>query len=170
MKIQIAFSCPIKSKIGSKAISWWIDKPYSHVLIIFEYADSKSAVFQASHGMVHFTSLDRFEKNNKILKKYEIDLSPDCHSKFFDDCMDLAGDQYSIPELAQIFIVDLIYKIFGKDIHSEDMPGYICSELVGKFCINQLNLKFDKPTYLLKPSDIDDKLALCSYSVTTYNK
>jgi hypothetical protein len=74
--------------------------------------------------------------------------------------MDLAGEKYSIKELAQILAIDLAFMAFKKDIGSNEMPGYICSELVGEFCIKTLNMNFNKPTYLLKPDDIDLALSM----------
>lgn len=158
MKIKIAFSKPSHFKMGAELISWWTNRDYSHVLLIFEYADSKPAVFHAAHGMVHFKSLPNFLKENKIVKEYIIEIEDAYHTKFFDDCMDLAGEDYSIIELLQILAVDLSFMIFKKDIGTKQMPGYICSELVGKFCIEKLKIQFNKPTYLLKPDDIDKKL------------
>ncbi len=158
MNIKIAFSKPLNFKLGAEAISWWMGEEYSHVLLVFEYADSKPAVFHAAHGMVHFKSLTNFLKDNTIVKEYSIQLSDEQQSLFFDDCMELAGEKYSVKELAQILAVDLAFMIFRKDIGSQEMCGYICSELVGKFCIEKMNIKFDKPTYLLKPNDIDKAL------------
>lgn len=158
MNIKIAFSKPLKFKIGAELISWWMGTDYSHVLLIFEYADSKPAVFHAAHGMVHFKSLTNFLKDNTIVKEYSIQLSDEHQSLFFDDCMELAGEKYSVKELAQILAVDLAFMLFRKDIGSQEMGGYICSELVGKFCIEKIDIKFNKPTYLLKPNDIDKAL------------
>lgn len=155
MKIKIAFSKPIGFKIGAELIAWWMGEQYSHVLIIFEYPDSRAAVFHAAHGMVHFKSLDNFLKDNIIVKEYQIELSKENQSTFFDDCMDLAGEEYSVEELAQILAVDLAFMLFKRDIGSKEMSGYICSELVGKFCIDRLSIQFNKPTYLLKPNHID---------------
>lgn len=169
MKIYIGFSRPIKFMVGAALISWWTERPYSHSYVRFEYADSKAAVFHAAHGMVHFLSWENFSSVNQPVREYEIELSPEDHSLFFDDCMNLSGQKYSVVELCQIFAADIAYK-FGKEIHTEDKRGYICSELMGWFCVNTLGLNFAKSLYLLTPGDVDDKLNQCSYKLIAYNK
>lgn len=158
-KVYIGFSRPTKFKIGAKAISWWMGTEYSHVFIVFDYQDSKSAVFHAAHGSVHFKSLHNFVSENTILKKYCTEVDQQTHDRLFDRCMELAGEDYSVLELVKIFTADLCYETLHKDIDLGNSSGYICSELVGKLLIEEFNQVFNKPTYLLKPKDIDLKLS-----------
>ncbi len=156
--IHIGFSKPNTYKIGAEAISWWMGTEYSHVFIVFEYQDSKSAVFHAAHGSVHFKSLDNFKLSNNIVKMYSINVPNEKHDQLFDRCMNLSGEDYSKLELAKIFTQDLYYSICKKQLPFEDSTGYICSELVGKLLIAEFDTTFEKPTYLLKPLDILTKL------------
>lgn len=165
MKLQIGCSVPIDFKIGAWLISWWIKKPYDHAFLVFDYEDSKPAVFQASHGMVHFQSLPNFLRDNEIIVQYELDLSYKDHTEFFDECMNLSGEPYSIRQLVVTFLHDLAQK-FNVKLNSEDCPGYVCSELVGKLLIDRLGIKFNKPTYLLSPADVDDKLKELNYPIS----
>jgi len=161
-KVYIGFSYPKKFKIGAKSISWWIEKPYSHVYLRFAYSQSKDAIFHAAHGMVHFKSITNFVKENNIIKEYETHLSPEEHETFFDECMELAGETYGTAELPKIFVSDVLWKFFKKTVQWKNSKGYICSELVGKYCIEKLKIQFNKPVFLLKPSDVDESLALWS--------
>lgn len=157
-KMFIGFSYPVKFKVGAAAISWWTERPYSHVYLRFSYINSKDAIFHAAHGMVHFLSFANFKRDNEICKEYEIEV-PDCeHDLWFDECMELAGEKYGTIELCKIFISDLAWMVCKKPISWVNGRGYICSELLGNLCVNRLGLSFDKPLFLLKPSDIDEKL------------
>lgn len=153
--VYIGLSSPKDWKIGAEAIKWWTGKEYSHAYVRFEHLDERSTVYQASHGMVHFTSKDRFLGDNKSIKEFKVDLSSEQRKAFMDLCWDLCGESYSTCELAQIFAVDLLHKV-GIKLTVEDQKGYICSELVGALCIDTLGMKFSKPRYLLKPQDIDE--------------
>ena len=159
-KIYIGFSYPKQFKIGAKAISWWTNSPYSHVYIRFAYSESKDAIFHAAHGMVHFRSVDNFLKYNNSIKEYEIEMSHECHERFFDECMDLAGENYSVLDLVNIFLSDIAFWITKKELYFDNSKGYICSELVGSLIKDRLQLDITKPLYLLKPKDIDIALSL----------
>jgi len=153
--LYIGFSYPKKFKVGAAAIAIWMNRDYSHVYTRFAYKDSKDAVFHAAHGMVHFRSYENFLKENHQVKEYKFIVTEDLHNELFDECMDLAGDKYSKLTLLKIFAADLVYSLFNKVVSFKDSPGYICSELVGKFCTDKFNISFCKPLSLLKPSDVD---------------
>ncbi len=159
MKIHIGFSKPNTFKIGAELIALWTNSPYSHVYMRFDYETSKSAIFHAAHGMVHFKSPSNFEKENTTIKEYSLEVSVLEHDEIFDQCMELAGEPYSKLTLLKIFISDIIFSTTGKVIAFENSPGYICSELVGKICSDRFGMRFDKPIFLLKPSDIDEELS-----------
>lgn len=158
-KIHVGFSYPKRFKIGAKAISLWMNRPYSHVYVRLTYPNSKDVIFHAAHGMVHFKSISNFLKENDVVKEYEMDMTEVCSDSFFDQCMELAGEKYSIAELINIFISDVHFYLFRKNIKLYNNRGYICSELVGELCQNKLKIRFNKPLFLLKPSDIDEALA-----------
>jgi len=159
MKIFIGFSKPSEFKIGAELISLWTNSPYSHVYMRFEYKCSKSAIFHAAHGMVHFKSPTNLQKENTIIKEYSIEVDQCEHDEIFDECMELAGEPYSRLTLLKIFLSDIIFYTTGRVINWSNSPGYICSELVGKVCTDRLNIHFNKPIFLLKPNDIDQGLA-----------
>lgn len=159
-KIYVGFSYPNKFKIGSAAIAWWMGVNYSHAYIRFESSDPSvpSNVYQASHGMCHFETFENFKKDNIVVKEYVIDVTPEVRKKTLINCMNLAGIGYGYRELVQIFLMDLANYI-GRDLHFDNDPGYICSELVGKLCQDDLGMTFNKPLNILKPIDLDLALA-----------
>ena len=161
MKIYIGFSRPIKDKIGAKAISWWINRPYSHVYVRFESQDPEipSTVYHAAHGWVHFLDKERFDKNNKTVVEYPIEVTPQQRKKLLIKCMKLAFEKYSILELVNLFLTDVLFRLGCTRVKFHDPRGYICSELIAELLEAVFNVIWDKPKYLLHPGDIEDKLA-----------
>lgn len=157
--LVIGFSYPKEFKLGAKAISIWMNAPYSHVYLRFKNEDTGiSIVYHAAHGMVHFIEYENFKATNNVIKEYPIKISEIHYKETSNECIKLAGIPYGYSELIKIFIRDITYNL-GQEIQIKDSPGYICSELVGKLCIDRLGLKFDKPKHLLTPRDIDNALA-----------
>lgn len=158
-KIYIGFSYPKEFKIGAYAIKKWMGTEYSHVYLRFESSSPEvpSNVYHAAHGMVHFREFENFKKDNLVIKEYAIEVSQSGRLKTLVDCMYLSGEGYGYAELGKIFATDIAH-FLGCQLVTYDGRGYICSELVGDLLVKQLQLKFDKPTHLLKPLDIDLKL------------
>lgn len=156
--IYIGFSYPKKFKLGAKAISVWMNRPYSHVYIRFESSKLPSNVYHAAHGMVHFREFENFKKENNIIKEYKIQVTSTQKLDVLIKSIQLAGEVYGYSELGKIFISDIFYNITEKEIKFNNGKGYICSELVAKICENDLGIKFNKPKHLLKPSHIDEEL------------
>lgn len=165
--IYIGFSRPIKWKIGAKMITWWLNKPYSHVYLRFVSSDSDipSNVYHAANGMVHFRSFENFKKDNIIVKEYEIPLTAEVRKRTLIRCMNLSAEQYGWLELPKIFIADIVYSLFNCNIRFKNSKGYICSELVGVLLTEGLGLEFYHPLHLLKPSHIDSVLKSLQYKV-----
>lgn len=155
-KIYIGFSKPREFKIGAKAISWWMAAPYSHAYIRFESSDPliPSNVYQASHGMCHFQTYENFKKDNIPVLEYVIPVSAEVRRKTLINCMNLAGEKYGYVELIKILSMDLGNYV-GLQIKFDDSRGYICSELVGTLCTQDLDIHFDKPLHVLKPVDVE---------------
>ena len=139
-----------KTLLGSELIQWWIGTNYSHVYARWHLnAQNTDIVYQASHGMVHFCSLDRFTRENVVVKEFTLELTDEQFKKFSKKCIELAGEKYSFLELFQVIISDMSC---GK-IQFGDQAGYICSELMCEL-LEELGIKFDKPKYLVRPDDI----------------
>lgn len=151
-KLIIGFSRPTNFKIGAELIGVWMNRPYSHVYVRFSSPKLGDIVFHAAHGMVHFMTLENFTKSNVIVKEYQIDVSD--ISGVLKFCVGLAGTGYGYSELLKILLVDTLayLRIMPKTYNGR---GYICSELAGQVLKLAINAEYNKPLYLLKPSDID---------------
>jgi hypothetical protein len=142
--------------IGSRALQWWMDQEYSHVYARWELrTQQRDIVYQASHGMVHYRSLENFSRDNIIVKEFTLDLTDEQFKKFSRKCIDLAGEKYSTLQLLQIFISD----ISGGKLIFKDQSGYICSELMCEL-LEDIGIKFTKPKYLVRPDDIIKQLEI----------
>ena len=129
---------------------------YSHVYARWCLkSQEREIVYQASHGMVHYCSLERFTQHNIIVREFTLEITDGQFIKFSRKCIDLAGEKYSQLELLQIWLSDLS----GGKWKFKDQQGYICSELMSALLEN-LGIKFDKPTFLVKPKDIIEALTL----------
>lgn len=160
MKIYIGFSRPIENKIGADLISWWIDRPYSHVYVRFESSDLEipSTIYHAAHGWVHFLDKERFDKINKTIIEYPIEVTPQQRKKLLIRCIKLSFEEYSILELANLAITDILYSLGCNRVKFHDPKGYICSELIADLLENAFNVVWKRPKYLLDPADIEDAL------------
>ncbi len=148
--MKIIIGCSRNYLIGSEAIQWWLGTNYSHVYARWHLdSQDRDIIYQASHGMVHFTSLENFTKNNIIVKEYILDLTDEQFKRFSRKCIDLAGEKYSTLQLLQIFVCGLSN---GK-LTFEDQNGYICSELICEL-LEDFGIEFSKPKYLVQPDDI----------------
>ena len=168
-RLYVGFSSPIEFKIGAYAIQKWCGTEYSHVYLRFESSNPKvpSNVYHAAHGMVHFREFENFKLQNRVIKEYCIEISDEDRLDILIECMFLSGEGYGYKELCKIFATEVIYTLLKKEIRTKDSKGYICSELVGTLLTDKLKLAFCKPTYLLKPIDIDYKLNQAGFKLTS---
>lgn len=160
--IYIGFSHPKAGKVGAELIKWWSARPYSHVYIRFDSVQIPSTVYHAARGMVHFLATTNFVSQNIVVKEYGIELSEEKKLAILKYAISLCGQRYSSETLFKIFILELS-RYINLVPKFYDSKGYICSELIGKICKDHLNIEFDKPTYLLTPANIDEKLAEACY-------
>lgn len=167
MTIYVGLSTPKDFKIGAKCISWWMNRPYSHVYIRFVSSDKDipSNVYHAAHGMVHFREFNNFQKENKVIKEYEIPVTAEIRKRALIKCMQLSGEKYGYLELPKILMSDIVYNICKQEIKFTNSKGYICSELVGTLLVDDLGIEFNHLLHLLKPSHIDDKLSELGFKV-----
>ena len=157
MILSIGFSSPKKCGIGAELIKLWMNKPYSHVYLKLNHTSGRQSVYHAAHGMVHFKAYENFLKDNIVIKEYDIELTNEQRTRLLDHCLDLAGEPYSFISLMQIVAVDICHSL-NINVIPQNKPGYICSELVGQFCKEELGINFKKPKYLLRPDDIEEGL------------
>lgn len=164
--IYIGFSIPKKFKVGAHILAWWMNKEYDHAYLRFESSSIPSTIYQASHGMVHFREYDNFQSDNKVIKEYKIQVSDELKLEMLIKCIKLAGEPYAYVDLLKIPISEIIHEWFGYVVPFKDTKGYVCSALMGNLITSELGIKFNKPTFLLRPDDIDYGLEHAGYEST----
>ena len=139
MKITIGASRT--DQIGSKILQVHMGVDYSHVYARWWLeSQEREIVYQASHGMCHFISLNNFTKHNTIVREFVLDITDEQFKMFSQKCIDLSGEKYSKLELFQIWLSDAS----GGRLQFGDQNGYICSELMCDLLMD-LGIVFDKP-------------------------
>lgn len=156
--IYVGFSYPKRFKIGAWLIAKWMGKPYSHVYLKFVSPSITNTIYQASHGMVHFTSEARFLEDNTSIKEIAIPAKDTTRLLALRHAISLAGEAYGYIELAKIFAYDIIFNVTGKAQGFQNSKGFVCSELAGKLLTDLYGITWHKPTHLLRPDDIEKGL------------
>jgi len=152
--IIIGFATPTKFKVGAALIRWWINKPYSHVFVKYQDDQGRAMVFQASHGIVHLCSQERFLSDNTIIKTYNTNISEVEYQQFRDFYYDKLGESYAYLDIAIIMMYDILTKAINiKSV--PDAPGYVCSSLIASMLYNIKGISCNKPLHLIRPDDID---------------
>jgi hypothetical protein len=155
--IIVGFSSPNKFKIGAELIKLWIKKPYSHVYVNWIDDQGRDIVWQASHGCVHTISKENFLVSNKIQKEIVFSFTEEEYQKLRDFCYNYSGSIYSITSLFLIVCYDLAIRLGLKPLF-KNLEGFICSELVSRIFSEVKDLELPKPTYLMRPDDVEMSL------------
>ncbi len=131
MKLTVGFSKPTAWFVpGSWAIRLAENSPFSHAFIRWHSNSlNRDMVYQASHGLVHFMSGEKFDKKNKTMVAYEFELDGVQALSVIQKCVDFAGSKYGKLELIGMAFERLT------GIRSPFRDGnktFVCSELVGE--------------------------------------
>lgn len=142
--------------------SWLIKKVqgtrYSHVRMSwYGSVDRKKIIYEASGSQVHFkgTLSQKILKAN-VVKSYSIRLSKDQYRKMIALCMEYAGVSYGSAQAIGIAMVHL----FGLKLNplSQGRSSQVCSELVGRFLVEVLELDLEINLDIAGPLEIDSEL------------
>lgn len=128
--MRVGFSRPSEWKIGSKIIQWSEGTDFSHAFLRW-HSDSldRDLVYQASHGMVHFVSGDRFDSENITAVEYSVELTDEQFNEIVRKCIDLAGVKYGTLQLLGM----AIERVTGiRNPFRDGSKTFVCSELVGE--------------------------------------
>lgn len=126
----MGFSRP-KSKwaVLSYAIRAYEHSPFSHTFIRW-HSDrmGMDLVYQASHGMAHFVSGERFDADNLTVESFETSLDHIAHRALRKKAMQLAGAKYGRLQLLGM----AIERLTGlRNPWRDGEETFVCSELVG---------------------------------------
>jgi hypothetical protein len=152
--IRIGFSSPKKFKIGAELIKLWAGKSYSHTYINWVDDQGRDIIFQSAHGTVHTLLKDNFELENIIHKEIFLEITEEQYQALRDFCYYYCGQVYATSDLVIIVLYDIAIRLGGKPIF-EDVEGFICSEILSLALTNILDIELPKPTYLMRPDDVE---------------
>lgn len=156
--VVFGFSYPKKFKIGAAAISWWMGRPYSHTYIRYTDSQGRDIIFHAAHGTVHPILVSNFDLDNNRVAEYVINFSEGEYNQLRDIYYEKSGQLYATRQIGLIPMYDILWKSFKYTLKSDNVPGYICSELVGHSLEKIKGYTFDRPLNLLRPDHIEDAL------------
>lgn len=134
---------------------WYTGKPYSHCARATEIRDWGKRYYQASEGKCNYEFEKYFLQKHEIIKSYTIEVSADIERQIKKACYMQAGNKYATMQNIGIFITDIYYKLFKKDIKNPWTKGQNCSEVLYsegfKFMISGLKYSKNK----IKPDQIE---------------
>lgn len=141
---------------------------YSHVYIRTE-SDwwQRSLIYQASGISVNMMTLNVFEKDNKIIKEFRIQVDDEVYKEVVRYAMDQCGIGYGWTQLFGLGFVLFVEALTGKRISNPSKGGFICSELVARL-LRQLEDTLNVEDFLIQnnltydtisPKDIDTLLS-----------
>lgn len=143
--------------LGSLAIRLFERAPFSHAFLRW-HSDrlEQDMVYQASHGMVHFVSGDRFDANAETVIAYCFTLTEEQATVVMKKCVELAGIKYGTLEMFGI----AFERITGiRSPFRDDARTYVCSELVGTV-LNQCGVaQIDLDLELAGPAKLERAVA-----------
>lgn len=127
--VEILFSTPKKWHLSSQIIKWALGSSFSHVCLkINSSFYERDLIYEASAGQVQTEKFENWEERNKILYRYEVNVS---------DLRKKEIIQYSIDHLRYKYGVLSLVAIFFKDKFGIKLPfgvdgdrKFICSEFI----------------------------------------
>jgi hypothetical protein len=116
MKIIVGFSRPRKWKIFAQAIMWWDKSDASHGYIRFRSERwDNNFIYQSSHSQTNFVGGEYFQKINKVVEEFEIEVEESIESRIGNLCVDREGKPYAIKQVIGIAMMNIMFVIsFGK--------------------------------------------------------
>jgi hypothetical protein len=151
--IYIGFSC--SGKIGSKLISWFMRKPFSHTYLKFQepwYKDQ--TIHQATGHGLGYMSENIFNSECTVVKEFPLQISDELFLEVVTNCHNNSGANYGYFQLLGIFMVDVLSKIGIKIKKNPIRGGIICSEWMYDILTEVYGKWTDKDPNLVDPSDI----------------
>ena len=135
---------------------WWTDKDFSHVARATEIRDWGKRYFQASEGSVNYEYEEFFLKKHEIVHEYVIEIPKELDKKIKEACYKQAGNKYGMMQNFGIFVTDIYYKLFKKDIPNPWKKFFNCSEVLYTECFKIMipDLKYSRDK--IKPHQIQE--------------
>lgn len=110
MRISFVFSYSKKHlPIFSWLVKYFLNTKYSHVALKLKLR-SIPVIYHAAEGFCHFTTEERFLKENEIVDEFQLDIPESVRSEILDHCVNSVGKDYAMMQNVGIF-VSLLTKI-----------------------------------------------------------
>lgn len=162
-KLYVGLSTPQKFKVFAALIKLVEGTEYSHVYFQLEKKTlDEDLIYQASSAMVNFMGEDHFYEINRVVKKYEIEISEETYLKFLNKAVHLAGRPYGIKQIFGIAYVRIMER-FGREVENpfaDQDRTFVCSELAADF-LKDLGVEIPGDPDSIGPKHID--LAMQAY-------
>jgi len=146
-------------------VSWAIRKfmgtPYSHVYVRIPSASiGRDLIYEASGTTVHFSGGAQFAEHSRVVKEYELSVTPEAKVAMFRFAIDNLEKPYGTCELVGFAWVRACAR-FGwkvKNPCGDKGSKYVCSELVAAV-LEDLGYDLGDELSSLTPRDVDEFLA-----------
>lgn len=153
--LKVGFSRPKDWKLFSQIIQWSEHAPFSHTFLRWSSETLNcELVYQASHGMVHFVSGERFDRENETVIEYCVELTDEQFNAIAKKCIELAGTKYGT---LQIIGMALERATKVRNPFRDGPKTFVCSELVGEVLKQIMQIDLD-PEYV-GPSSLERLLS-----------
>jgi hypothetical protein len=155
MKIKIEFTRPkkLQHQLLSTLIRIVEGTSYSHVRLHWTNSVGADIVYEAGGTSVKFKGkLAQDQKPVKVMKEYEVEITKEQYRNLIKVCMDNAGLEYGFKQLVGILLV----RVFGLKNNplSQGRKSQVCSEIVGRFLQEILNIGHELNLDTAGPKDI----------------
>lgn len=159
--ITIGFSRPVNLtwKPYARLIMWAFSTPYDHTYLKFHSEScQRDIIYQASGSQINFMGSSYFEKNNIVVKEFEIQIEEEDYQHMLQFCIDNAGLPYGV----LLAFGDIIVTVASwcKMAINNPFPGEdVCSSLMAKILNSFTKIKIEGPTENVTPKVVYTRLA-----------
>ena len=158
-KITIGFSRPKTKKLFSEAIMLFDGFDASHTYLQFEDSHHDlTLIYHAKGSNLHFMSKEVFDKENKTVYTFEIDLDKAKKHEVVTYLLKNAGKPYAVMQIVGIALDILCKKLFRfsiKNLFSKGRKSMICSEVVA-YVLKMSGLKVKYNLDTITPKEVYD--------------
>ena len=154
-KINIEFTRPKQDRFAffSKLIRLFQKTKYSHVRLHWTNSTGRDVVYEASGSKIHFLGeLAQPTKPVEVLHLFTVPLNNEEYRALIDLCMKYAGLKYGVWQSIGIGLS--IFLKLKKNPFSDGYRSQVCSELVGRFLEEVLELPINIDLDIAGPKEI----------------
>jgi uncharacterized protein YjhX (UPF0386 family) len=147
MKIVIGLSTPRKKGVLSRIVQSWGGTKFSHAFIEIRSSylrEGNQIIYHASGTCVKIESADNFEKDNVVVKSYDLPIDRKIKRKIMNFAISRTGRPYNVLQLLGFVVMRLRNKLGFKGGNPWGGGGYVCTELVAELLNDHLGIAVRK--------------------------